>query len=113
MICVGLKVQCSELIFSIIILGSDDRTVRLWDCNSGQCIKIFRTHTVADVKFDSKHVVTASFDNTAACWDRATGERVRHYRGHMGAVFTVDYDEELDVLVTGMFCFILAGFLLH
>ena len=87
--------------FCLIITGSDDRTVRLWDCDTGQCIKIFRTHTVADVKFDSKQIITASFDNTAACWDMVTGERVRHYRGHIGAVFTVDYDEEVDVLVTG------------
>ena len=53
------------------------------------------------MKFDSKQIITASFDNTAACWDMVTGERVRHYRGHIGAVFTVDYDEEVDVLVTG------------
>jgi WD40 repeat protein len=73
----------------------------MWDCETGQCLKIFRTHTVADVKFDSKQVITASFDNTAACWDMVTGERVRHYRGHIGAVFTVDYDEAVDILVTG------------
>lgn len=64
-------------------------------------MKIYRTHTIADVKFDSKHIITASFDNTAACWDIGTGERLRHYIGHVGAVFTVDYDEDVDVLVTG------------
>lgn len=90
-------------ILSLHLPGSDDRTVRLWDCETGQCIKIFRTHTVADVKFDNKQIITASFDNTAACWDMVTGERVRHYRGHIGAVFTVDYDEEVDVLVTGLY----------
>ena len=94
----------------VYVIGSDDRTVRLWDCDTGQCLKIYRTHTVADVKFDDKHIITASFDNTAACWDMATGERMRHYRGHIGAVFTVDYDEDVDVLVTGsclliLFCF--------
>lgn len=73
----------------------------MWDCETGNCLKIFRTHTVADVKFDTKQVITASFDNTAACWDMVSGERVRHYRGHVGAVFTVDYDEGVDILVTG------------
>lgn len=85
----------------LLLVGSDDRTVRLWDCSTGVCLKIYRTHTVADVKFDSKHIVTASFDNTAACWDAATGERLRHYRAHVGAVFTVDYNEDVDILVTG------------
>jgi len=86
--------------------GSDDRTVRLWDCETGQCLKIYNTHTVADVKFDSKQLVTASFDNTAACWDLATGVRMRHYRGHVGAVFTVDFNEDVDILVTGILVFV-------
>ncbi|KAF6041610.1 FBXW2 [Bugula neritina] len=85
----------------LLATGSDDRTVRLWDCETGQCLKIYNTHTVADVKFDSKQLVTASFDNTAACWDLATGVRMRHYRGHVGAVFTVDFNEDVDILVTG------------
>jgi len=66
-------------IFILFSIGSDDRTVRLWDCDTGACLKIFRTHTVADVKFDSKQIVTASFDNTAACWDMVRRVKVKQF----------------------------------
>lgn len=81
--------------------GSDDRTVRIWDCSTGQCIKVIETHTVASIKFDSERVVTGSFDTTSAMWDLATGGLIRQYQGHVGAVFTLDYDTDLDLLATG------------
>ena len=45
----------------------------MWDCASGRCLKVIRTHTVADIKFDDKQVLSASFDNTIACWDYDSG----------------------------------------
>ncbi|XP_072175871.1 F-box/WD repeat-containing protein 2-like [Diadema setosum] len=81
--------------------GSDDLTVRLWDVASGKCLKVLQTHTVADIKFDDLKVITASFDNTVACWDLRTGQRLQQYSGHSGAVFSIDYDDDLDLLVSG------------
>ena len=74
---------------------------RVWDCATGRCLKVIRTHTVADIKFDEKQVLSASFDNTIACWDYESGVRRRLFFGHVGAVFSVDYAEEIDLLVSG------------
>ena len=60
-------------------VGSDDHTVRLWDCDSGQCTHVLRTHSVADLKLSGNRVYTASFDTTAACWDIGTGQAVTRY----------------------------------
>lgn len=62
---------------------------------------VTNVHTVADVKFTDTHVVTASFDSTAAIWECETGTLVRKFQGHVAAVFTVDFNEDVDVLVTG------------
>ena len=48
-------------------------TSRIWDCESGRCLKVIRTHTVADIKFDDHQVLSASFDNTIACWEYESG----------------------------------------
>lgn len=67
------------------IKGSDDRTVRLWDVTSGECKYNLTCHTCADLKFDNKQVVTASYDHTLACWEWTTGKCLRKYLGHVGA----------------------------
>ncbi|CAH1261756.1 FBXW7 [Branchiostoma lanceolatum] len=81
--------------------GSDDLSVRLWDVQTGKCLHVIETHTCADLKFDKDKVVTASFDNTLACWDWATGQRAQVFVGHVGAVFSVDYSDELQLLASG------------
>ncbi|XP_031696112.1 F-box/WD repeat-containing protein 2-like, partial [Anarrhichthys ocellatus] len=80
---------------------SDDLSAKLWDVRTGQCIYGIQTHTCAAVKFDEQKLVTGSFDNTIACWEWSTGAKIQQFRGHTGAVFSVDYNDELDVLVSG------------
>lgn len=75
--------------------------MRLWCCETGQCLSVFTTHSISAVKFDDHFLVTASFDRTAASWDVRTGKQLRCYMGHVAAVFCVDFDARLDILVTG------------
>jgi F-box/WD-40 domain protein 2 len=65
--------------------GSDDRSVRLWDLETGHCQYVLLTHTCADIRFDMDKVVTASFDNTIGMWEWGTGRRLQCYQGHTGA----------------------------
>lgn len=89
------------IILILYILGSDDLSAKLWDVSTGQCIYGIQTHTCATVKFDEQKLVTGSFDNTVACWEWSSGAKTQHFRGHTGAVFSVDYNDELDILVSG------------
>ncbi|XP_039417659.1 F-box/WD repeat-containing protein 2 isoform X3 [Corvus cornix cornix] len=85
----------------LLCTGSDDLSAKLWDVSTGQCIYGIQTHTCAAVKFDEQKLVTGSFDNTVACWEWSSGAKTQHFRGHTGAVFSVDYNDELDILVSG------------
>lgn len=85
----------------LLCTGSDDLSAKLWDVSTGQCVYGIQTHTCAAVKFDEQKLVTGSFDNTVACWEWSSGARTQHFRGHTGAVFSVDYNDELDILVSG------------
>ena len=74
--------------FLIYHLGSDDRTVRLWDLSSDHCIDckhVLLCHTCADLKFDRNKVLTASFDNTIGLWEWSSGNCLAKFRGHVGA----------------------------
>ncbi|XP_061116890.1 F-box/WD repeat-containing protein 2 [Conger conger] len=85
----------------LLCTGSDDLSAKLWDVCTGQCIYGIQTHTCAAVKFDEQKLVTGSFDNTIACWEWSSGAKIQHFRGHTGAVFSIDYNDELDTLVSG------------
>nr|XP_020656576.1 F-box/WD repeat-containing protein 2 [Pogona vitticeps] len=85
----------------LLCTGSDDLSAKLWDVSTGQCIYGIQTHTCAAVKFDEQKLVTGSFDNTVACWEWSSGAKTQHFRGHTGAVFSVDYNDDLDLLVSG------------
>ncbi|XP_074871202.1 F-box/WD repeat-containing protein 2 isoform X2 [Carettochelys insculpta] len=85
----------------LLCTGSDDLSAKLWDVSTGQCIYGIQTHTCATVTFDEQKLITGSFDNTVACWEWSSGAKTQHFRGHTGAVFSVDYSDELDVLVSG------------
>nr|XP_040053840.1 F-box/WD repeat-containing protein 2 [Gasterosteus aculeatus aculeatus] len=93
----------------LLCTGSDDLSAKLWDVRTGQCIYGIQTHTCAAVKFDEQKLVTGSFDNTIASWEWSTGAKIQQFRGHTGAVFSVDYNDELDVLVSGSADFMVKG----
>ncbi|EHB03593.1 F-box/WD repeat-containing protein 2 [Heterocephalus glaber] len=82
----------------LLCTGSDGLSAKLWDVSTGQCIYGIQTHTCTAVKFDEQKLVTGSFDNTVACWEWSSGARTQHFRGHTGAVFSVEYNDELDIL---------------
>ena len=57
--------------------GSHDQTVKLWDVNTGQCLKTLQGHTswVWSVALspDAQTLVSGSQDETIKLWDVNTG----------------------------------------
>jgi len=71
-----------------IASGSFDKTVKVWDAESGAELMTFRGHEnqVGPVSFspDGKKIVSGSMDSTVRVWDLATGEELMCLRGHEG-----------------------------
>ena len=67
--------------------GSSDKTLRLWDASTGQCVRTFEGHTehVTSVAFspDGRFCLSGSDDQaTLRLWDASTGQCVRTFEGH-------------------------------
>ena len=81
----------------VVISGSGDRTVRVWDLATGAPVGApFTGHTdgvtaVAAAELDGRPVViSGSYDRTVRVWDLATGAPVGDpFTGHAGAVTAV------------------------
>lgn len=68
----------------ILVSGSADRSLKIWDTVSGQALKTMTgdTDTVSAVAFlpNGKRIVSGSFDRTVIIWDADTGEAIRSLR---------------------------------
>ena len=67
--------------------GSDDKTVRLWDAESGEAVATLEghSHSVNSVVFspDGKRVASGSWDKTVRLWDAESGEAIITLEGYI------------------------------
>ncbi|KAM0756483.1 WD40 repeat-like protein [Meredithblackwellia eburnea MCA 4105] len=87
--------------FPVLMTGSWDRSVRIWNLESGKEVGVLRGHTrgVRALQFDAVKLITGSMDSTLKIWNWRTGECMRTLRGHRDAVICLAYDKQL--LVSG------------
>jgi WD40 repeat protein/serine/threonine protein kinase len=75
-----------------------DTTMRLWDLQTGEQVRIFEGHTntVNMVAFspDGQTIASASWDGTVRLWDVATGEGRVGFEGHTNRVLSVNFSPD-------------------
>ncbi|KAL7926381.1 hypothetical protein ACQKWADRAFT_280138 [Trichoderma austrokoningii] len=87
-----------------ILSGSADRTVRLWDNTTSECLHTFLGHTgdVIAVAFlhDSKLVLSGSVDRTIKLWDVASRKSLYTIDGHEGEILSVAFSQDSKILAS-------------
>jgi WD40 repeat protein len=98
----------SDAVISVIKLGenrivsaSGDKTLRVWDTETGGCLHILRGHTasvMSVIKLEENRVVSASNDKTLRVWDTETGVCLKILEGHTRYISSVIKLEENRVV---------------
>ncbi|CAE6490210.1 unnamed protein product [Rhizoctonia solani] len=85
----------------VLISGSLDNTIRIWDVESGKARKTLFGHIegVWSVQSDKLRVVSASHDRTIKVWNHGDGTCVATLVGHRGAVTCLALGD--DKIVSG------------
>lgn len=98
------SILCLQYDDKIMITGSSDCTLIIWDVKAGyRPVRRLIEHTagVLDVRFDEKHIVSCSKDATVCLWDQKTGELLKKLSGHRGPVNAVQLRGNLVVSASG------------
>ncbi|CDS02671.1 hypothetical protein LRAMOSA00076 [Lichtheimia ramosa] len=87
-----------------IVTGGYDKSVRLYDINTGAVIKTFQGHQLAVTKtiFNplGNLVVSGSKDNTIKFWDIVSGLCIRTISSHLGEVTSVEMNSSGTYLLS-------------
>jgi WD40 repeat protein len=90
-----------------IVTGSFDKTAKLWDAETGECLHTLRGHQTEIVALSfnpqSTMVATGSMDNTAKLWAVDTGEELASLLGHQAEIVSLCFNNEGDKIITGSF----------
>ncbi|KAI8815984.1 quinon protein alcohol dehydrogenase-like superfamily [Fimicolochytrium jonesii] len=86
---------------SLLVTGSYDYSIRVWNVDTMECIKILSGHTrcVRGIQMDDTKIVSGSMDRTIRIWNMQTFECVRVLEGHAAGVVCLNFNGKL--LATG------------
>lgn len=94
-------VTCLQFNHRYLMTGLYDKTIKVWDVNSGELLNTLEGHTAGlrALVFDDQKLITAGLDHSVKVWNYHTGVCIATYRGHLDGVILVDFVDK--VIVSG------------
>lgn len=92
---------------SILGTVSDDKTVRIWDANTGENIRILKGHThhvmCIDFNYKGNLLASGSADENVRIWDIKQGRCMHTLAAHSDPISAVNFSRDGTILVSSSF----------
>ena len=90
-------VMCLQFDDSVLITGSYDTTIKVWDIATGEEIRTLEGHTsgVRCLQFDDSKLISGSIDATVKIWDWRKGECMATHAVHSSGIVGLHFDSSL------------------
>lgn len=91
---------------NLLVSGSTgDRSVRLWDVNTGSCVRVLPKHahgvTKVAVSPDGSTVAAGTLDGVVQLWDIRKAEALTTLRHHRSMILSLSFSRGSQVLASG------------
>lgn len=95
--CLQLDDSLHDVPYPVLMTGSWDRTIRIWNVETGACVSVLRGHErgVRCIQFDSAKLITGGMDCTLRIWSWRTGQCIRVLEGHRDSVISLAFDKHI------------------
>ncbi|MGB3207244.1 MAG: hypothetical protein WBB28_19845 [Crinalium sp.] len=91
----------------ILISGSFDKDIKIWDLSTGELINTLSGHTKAvfcvAISLDGKILASGSWDETIKLWEMDSGKLITTLTGHSGSVRSLTISQDGQTLISGSF----------
>jgi len=87
-----------------LVSGGEDRTLRIWDAQTGSLLRTMNSSTVIMAiacSADGNLIASGNFDKTIKIWDVRAGLLLRTLKGHSGSVLSVAFSADGKKLLSG------------
>jgi WD40 repeat protein len=90
---------------SKVITGSSDKTLKIWDTLTGECLDTLTGHedeiSCIVVSDEGNKIVSGSWDHTLKLWDTSSGKCIRTFRGHSNHVCSIVITQDGKHAISG------------
>lgn len=92
--CLQYHTSLTSPSYPVLITGSYDRSVKVWNLDTGNEVRTLLGHTraVRALQFDQMLLFTGSMDGTVRMWNWKAGECLRVLEGHTDGVVSLNYN---------------------